>query len=181
MTRLPHRPLLRWVLPVALIAAATHLAVIFAVPRVVMRRVMNGVAAHAAPNTPYHAPPATAATRAIPLPSPDLLYSVCALDVSDGPVSVSVTPGAEYLSLAVFDANTDNIFVTNDQQAGGQPISLLILGPASPDPAPRAGRQIVRLGTPSGLLLLRALAATPAQRAVAEAARQTLRCGKARA
>jgi len=166
----------RSLLPVLLIAAVVHAAAVWAVPRLVMHKVMQAIAAHGGPNTVYHAPPATAAARTIPLPSPDLLYSTCALDLAAGPVEVSVTPGPDYLSLAVFDAATDNSFVTNDENAHGQPIHLLIAGPATPDPSVPAGATLVRPDTARGLLLLRGLAATPELRARNDAARHSLVC-----
>lgn len=173
-----NRFLIRWVLPVCLIAVATHLAVVVAAPRFVMRRVLSTLAQRTPANTPYHPPQPVAGQRNVPLPSPDLLYSLCTLDLRGGPVAVSVTPGALYMSLAVFDAATDNVFVSNDQQAAGQPISLLIAGPGSAA-RPAAGQQLVRLASPTGLLLLRGLAATTAEQAQTDAARHTLACREA--
>jgi hypothetical protein len=111
----------------------------------------------------------------VPLPSPDLLYSSCVLDVSAGPVLVSVTPGAAYLSLAVFDARSDNVFVTDDGDSGGKPITVLVTGPGQAVAAP-AGAVLARLGSARGLLLLRGLAATPALAAVSDQARHSLSC-----
>ena len=170
------RVFLRVALPILLIAAAVHVAAVWAIPRLVMYRVLETVAARGGPNMVFHAPPATAASRAIPLPSPDLLYSTCALDLADGPVSVSVIPGQDYLSLAVFDAATDNVFVTNDAAVHGAPIRLLIVGPATPTVEAPAGTVVVRLDTRRGLLLLRGLAATPELRARNDAVRRTLVC-----
>jgi uncharacterized membrane protein len=166
----------RYVLPLVLIAVAVHAGAVWAVPRLVMWKIMHDVTRAAGANTPYLPPRATALSRDIPLPSPDLLYGLCALDLSRGPVAVSVTPGPDYLSLAVFDAATDNVFVTNDQQAAGQPIRLLITGPGNSTPSIAADTRVVRLGTSSGLLLLRALAATPALLERNEVARHSLRC-----
>jgi uncharacterized membrane protein len=167
---------LRFVLPVLFVAVVVHVALVWAVPRLVMYKVMQGAARLGGANMVYHAEPATGAVRTIPLPSPDLLYSICELDVSAGPVEISVTPGPDYLSLAVFDAATDNVFVTNDQQAGGKPIHLLVAHAGAVMPAVPAGVTLVRMNTPRGLLLLRALAATPALKARNDAARHTLTC-----
>jgi uncharacterized membrane protein len=170
------RLLLRWVLPVLAVAVVAHLATVLAVPRVVMMVAMGRVA-QAAPGGPLHAPPIDAAARLVPLPSPDLLYSSCVLDVSGGPELVSVTPGAAYLSVAVFDARSDNVFVTDDHDAGGKAIAVLVTGPGDPAVAP-AGVAVARLGSARGLVLVRGLAATPAQAAISEQARHTLACRK---
>jgi len=173
----------RWVLrilvPVLLIAGVVHVAAVWAVPWVVMHYVLRGVARRAPINVVFHAPQLTARDRAIPLPSPDLLYSACVLDLAAGPIAASVQPGGDYLSLAVFDAVTDNVFVTNDQ-AAAQPIRLLIVGPDATAPTVPAGTKLVRVPTQKALLLLRALGATPKLLKRNETARRTLRCEEAR-
>jgi uncharacterized membrane protein len=169
------RVLLRWVVPVLAVAVLAHVATVLAVPRVVMMVVMRKLEAVAPVNAPVHAPPVDAAARLVPLPSPDLLYSSCVLDVSGGPVLVSVKPGAAYLSLALFDARSDNVFVTDDHDSGGKPISVLVTGPGQSGAGP-AGAVVARLDSARGLLLLRGLAATPSLAAVSEQARHSLSC-----
>jgi uncharacterized membrane protein len=173
------RWLVQILLPVLLIAGVVHMAAVWAVPRVVMHYVLRGAARRAPVNAVFHAPQVTARDRAIPLPSPDLLYSTCVLNLSAGPMAVSVQPGADYLSLAVFDAATDNVFVTNDRAAGG-PIRLLIVGPDATAPNVPAGATLVRVPTQKGFLLLRALGATAELRQRNEVARRSLRCEEAR-
>jgi uncharacterized membrane protein len=173
------RRVLRILVPVLLIAGVVHVAAVWAVPRVVMHYVLRGAARRASINAAFHAPPVTARDRAIPLPSPDLLYSTCVLNLAAGPMAVSVQPGSDYLSLAVFDAATDSVFVTNDQAAAG-PIRLLIVGPGATAPTVPAGAKLVRVPTQRALLLLRALGATPELRQRNEAARRTLRCEEVR-
>ena len=163
------------VLAALALAVAVHVATVLAVPRAVMHVVTSRIAAMVSLNAPLHAPPVGAAEHAVPLPSPDLLYSSCVLDVSNRPVEISVTPGAAYLSLAVFDMRSDNVFVTNDQAAGGKSIRLLIAGPGQAPVAP-SGEVLVRLGSSRGLLLLRGLAATPELARISEQARRTLSC-----
>jgi uncharacterized membrane protein len=157
------------------VAAAAHIGTVLAVPRLVMHIVTGRMAALAGVNTPLHMKPVSAVERAVPLPSPDLLYSSCVLDASRGPVAVSVTPGNAYLSLAVFDMRSDNIFVSNDQAAAGQPIRLLVAAPGQAANAP-PGVRVVRLGSSKGLLLLRGLAATPELARISDQARHTLSC-----
>jgi len=163
----------RTIAAILLFAYAAHAATIWAAPRLVMAFVMHRLAAQSGVNRVVHAHALTASDRFIPLPSPDLLYSRCVLDVSRGPVDVSVTAAGGYLSLAVFDGNTDNVFVTHDNGQPGQIIRFTVAGPNDPTPTSQA---IVRLRSTRGLLLLRALAATPALAATAETARQSLRC-----
>ena len=165
------RHLLRTVLPILVIAALVHIAAIWATPRIVMHLVLRAAAAR---QNPFHAPKPTAADRKIPLPSPDLLYSTCALNLANGPILASVNPGPDYLSLAIFNAATDNVFVANDQTTPNHAIRLLITNTPAPNPPPDT--TIVQLGTTKGLLLLRALAATQDLQTRNEAARKTLTC-----
>lgn len=172
------RGILRLLPPTLLVAALVHLATVWAAPKLVMHLVMDGAASHAGLNHPQHAPKTSAATRFVPLPSPDLLYSTCVIDVSHGAVDVSVTPGDTYLSLSVFDSDTNNVFVASDRTSGGKPIRLRILPPQGDAPVPDGVMGVHVPGT-RALLLLRALASTPELAAKSEAARQTLSCAPA--
>lgn len=159
------------VLPIAVV---THVAAVWAVPRVIMHMVVTRSAEAAGGfDRAYHPPPIDDKARWVVLPSPDLRYSICALDLADGPVEVTATPPDSYFSLSVFDAATDNVAVVSNGTTGSGPIHLVIAQEAVPVPA---GAHLVTMATTRGLLLLRALAATPEQAAVAEAARRTLDC-----
>ncbi len=88
-------------------------------------------------------------------PSPDLVYSSCAYDLSDGPILLSVTPvPGRYSSLSIFDARTDVIFVRNDLQAKGKPYRLYL---ARDDQKVPAGAEVVRVNYDRGIALIRVL------------------------
>jgi uncharacterized membrane protein len=184
----------RWLLRAAVvlaIAALTHLLVLWALPLVVMQRVLDGVAAD-----PDHfrsgvmLPPRSDHTqRRIVLPSPDLLYALCRYDVTDRPLRVRASPaspaspapaapGGGYWSVALYAANTDNFYVLNDLQAAGRPADLVIVAPGSGpvNAAPTAA--VVRSPSARGLVLMRVLIAGDGAAALeaAESARRTLRC-----
>ncbi len=174
MSRLPRR-----LLPWLLVAAAVHLLAVWALPRVIMWR----LSATAAPQekAAVYLPPMTDHTqRRIVMPSPDLLYATCALDVSERPLRISAdlrTPG--YSSIALYASNSDNYFVLNDRQAVGAPVDLVLIGPQAYAQAPviPPGTRTVTAPSSKGLLLMRVLVADyAAQKEVVEAARRTLRC-----
>jgi len=77
----------------------------------------------------YHQPRVTAASRFVVRPSPDLLYSVCAYDVSKAPLLISASVPDTYWSLSFFASNTDNFFVVNDQEVKASPVDILLVGP----------------------------------------------------
>ena len=98
---------------------------------------------------------ATDKARAIVRPSPDLAYSSCPFDVSNGPVLVDVEPvPSPYWSLSVFDARTDVAFVRNNIDANGQPIRIAIALAGQPVPD---GMQSVRVKNSTGIALIRIL------------------------
>jgi uncharacterized membrane protein len=169
---------LRYGLPTLVVAGLVHVGVIWATPRLVMRTVMRGAAATTGVNAAYFPPRSDERSRTIPLPSPDLLYATCVLDVSRGPVLATVLPGHDYLSLAVFDAASDNVFVSNDQRDPGLPIRLVVLRRGATPPKVPKDVAVVYIGTTRGLLLLRALAATPELASRNDLARHTLGCAR---
>lgn len=169
------RPWLRWLLTVAVVAVATHAVALWLVPRVVMQRALNVVTA---PGRVLKPPLADATARRIVLPSPDLLYATCPLDLSGRPLRVHARLQAPaYASVALYAANSDNVYVVNDRQLAGAALDLWLVGPGGPAAPAPAGSTLVRLPTSRGLLLMRVLVTNPAvDAAAAEAVRDTLRC-----
>lgn len=162
------------------LAALTHLVVVWAVPRVVMWRLaVNAPAELKQPGAVYLPPLTDHHQRRVVMPSPDLLYASCAFDVSTRPLRIRADPKTRsYWSIALYASQSDNFFVVNDVQAAGQPVDLVLVGPgAVASPALPAGARAVQAPTRRGLLLMRVLVSDPVRElAAAEAARRTLRC-----
>lgn len=170
---------LRRVLAWLLVAAAVHLLAVWALPRVIMWRLSK--TATAQDDARVYLPPVTDHTqRRVVMPSPDLLYAACTLDLSRRPMRIRAdlrTPG--YSSIALYASNSDNFYVLNDQQAGNAPVDLVLIGPAPYAQAPAIpdGARTVPAPSATGLLLMRVLVAgQPSHDQAAEAARRTLRC-----
>lgn len=165
-------------LMVILIAAAVHVLAIWALPRLIMYRVMHGPMAVSIDgwNKPYSPPLANASSRTIVAPNPDLLYALCLIDLRKGAVHISADPQlASYWSIALYASNSDNFFVLNDKAAGGKPVSLWLTSEKAGIP-PTGAQTIV---SPSGtvLLLMRVLVNNAAQNfEKLDAARKTLNC-----
>ena len=164
---------------VALAAAAIgYVATIAATPRVLMTLATNRLAKPAGVNLFLHAPLADAASRVIVRPSPDLAYSSCVVDVSNGPVAVTAASiPARYWSLSIFDRDTDVAFVRNNQETSGQPIVVVV---ARTDQKTPPGATVVRLKGDRGVALIRALVEGAASFAAIDAARRGSTCGVAR-
>jgi uncharacterized membrane protein len=166
-------------------AVVVHLLAVWAVPYLIMHALMQGalVQNKVTHNQAAFPPPVNAKVKTVVMPSPDLLYSVCAYDLTDGPVRISANPQlTSYWSLALYSANSDNFFVINDRQAAHQPVDLWLVADHAdqPPPAPANGSQIVRSPSTKGFLLMRVLTADyEAEKSIVEPARRTLVCRKA--
>lgn len=174
MRRLPWRRLAG----LMALAVAVHLLAVWAAPRLIMQRVMSQLALPAGEQAVL--PPMTDhLQRRIVMPSPDLLYALCPIDLSTGPMRVRADPqtAGGYWSIALYADNSDNVFVLNDRAAAGHPVDLLLQAPGTPAMAAPPGLQVVNLTSPRGLLLMRVLVGDRQRDLVtAEVARRSLRC-----
>jgi len=174
----------RHLLPGLAVALGVHLATVWAYPRVVMAM----LARQAPPpsntadpgNRVYLPPPTDHLQRRIVMPSPDLLYATCAVDLRDGPWRVTAEPKLDrYWSIAFYGANSDNWFVLNDWRTAGAPVDLLLLAPGGTAPPGEKARVLVAPQSRVLLLMRLLVAGDPASLQAAEAARRTLRCAPA--
>lgn len=107
-------------------------------------------------------------------PSPDLAYSSCPYDLSNGPIAIDVTPvPGRYSSLSIFDAATDVIFVRNDVEAAGKPYRIVV---ARDGQAVPAGAEVVRTTHDRGIALIRLLLKDPSEIGGLDAARRQSSC-----
>lgn len=165
---------LGWLLGVLIGAALVQVAAVAALPRAIMSRVLGVLTAQAGENAFVHPPLATAESRAIVRPSPDLAYSSAVFDVSERPLHVVVPLTAPYTSLSGFAANTDNFFALNDRTAGGDPIDVVLVGPSTPR-AGLEGQRLVESPSDRGVLLVRRVVPSAEAFAAIDAARQRTR------
>lgn len=154
--------ILTFIVGTAIVAGAVHVAVVWALPRVIMTKVMSAVAGDAKANEFVEQPLATSAARRVVRPSPDLAYSICILDLSKGPVRVQVPLTEPYTSVALYSSATDNFYVRNDREAAGKELDVVILpkGASAPVNVP-AGADVVTAPTASGLVLVRRVVESP--------------------
>jgi uncharacterized membrane protein len=155
-------------------AALVHLAAVALLPYAIMGRVLAGLAGQAGENVFVHPPLATAESRAIVRPSPDLAYSSAVFDVSERPLRIEVPLTAPYTSLSGFAANTDNFFAVNDQSAGASRIDVVLVGPSTPR-AGLEGRRVIESPSDRGVLLVRRVVPSAGAFAAIDATRQDAR------
>ena len=146
-----------WALFTVALAVAIHWALVRNAPEYIMSRAMSKMGARGA-NTISHVERATAASRTVVKPSPDLLYSHCVFDLSRAPLKVTTAaPAGTYSSVAFYAANTDNFYALNDTKTGGQPVTIVLLGQGQSVPPQPEDTIIVGAPTPKGLVLFRTL------------------------
>ena len=139
------------------LAAAFHVLTVMAFPRAIMVALSwKGKDLGRSSNVLYHQPRVTADSRVVVRPSPDLLYSVCAYDVSKAPLRISASVPDTYWSLSFFASNTDNFFVINDREVQANPADILLVGPAMSYKNP-GNAQVVTSPSSRGVALIRIL------------------------
>ncbi|MBV9467739.1 MAG: DUF1254 domain-containing protein, partial [Abitibacteriaceae bacterium] len=110
-------------------------------------------------NTLHHAHQPTPQDREVPMPSPDLIYSAGAYDVTQHPLHITAPLTGSYLSLSLYADNMDNFFVQNDRQVQHHQFDVIVVGPG--DPLPHAtGSLVVRAPSATGIILFRCFAGT---------------------
>lgn len=167
----------RWVLPLLVGAGAAfgayHAALVHT-PRFLMGAAVSRIAAGGM-NRMTHAPIATDRSRAIVRPSPDLAYSSCPFDLSNGPVEVTIPPiPSPYWSLSVFNARTDVALVRNNRDTGGRGMRVVIANRGQPT---MPGAPVLLVDGHRGIALLRVLVEDRAAFAPIDAARRGATCG----
>lgn len=167
----------QWIGPAALAllagAAGWHAALALSTYGL-MEGAIRRVSVGGGTNVMRHGALATPENQPIVRPSPDLAYSSCPYDLSDGPVEVSVTPvPGRYSSLSIFDARTDVVFVRNDRQAKEAPYKVVIARDGQRVPT---GAEVVRVQYDRGIALVRLLLNDPAEIKALDGVRRQSTC-----
>ena len=160
------KPWQRWLAVGLTVAVLTHLLTVWALPRLIMREAMARITdetatqarAQGAPQAAtgvYLPPPTDHTQRRIVMPSPDLLYATCTLDLSKGPMRVTAEVAhPRYWSVALYGANSDNFFVVNERSAAAQRLDLWVVPPGADRSAMNAERGSTVVDAPSRKVLL---------------------------
>jgi uncharacterized membrane protein len=144
------------------------------VPDALMHLAVGRISKAGGPNHFAHAPLATAASRAIVRPSPDLAYSSCPFDLSKGPLLIDAVPVlAPYWSLSIFDRHTNVVLVRNGMKASYKPFRIAVLAAGQSAPA---GYEAVHVDGTSGIALIRILIDDHARFPVIDQERRATRC-----
>ena len=164
---------IKWGVPALVLSAALHLLIVATLPYAIM--LVLKLSTDHTPNTIFHNPPVTADSREVVRPSPDLLYSGCPFNLSDGPLRVTAPVSETYYSVSAFAENTDNFFAINDRQMKGQPLRLVVVGPGQQYQA-KAGERVVQSPTTLGTMIFRMLITDRKKLAALQAVQRKANC-----
>ena len=143
---------LLWVLAAA---SLVHVAAVQMLPRVVVHVVHRRLRQAEGVNHIHHAQLPDSTWHTIVMPSPDLLYSACAYDVSSRPLLVTAEVPQSYWSVSAFADDTDNFFVQNDRTADRGHVRVVFsLQAGFKDPG---GGVVVKVPSSTGIILFRQL------------------------
>lgn len=165
-----------WIAGTLVLALMFHLAAVLSFPHVVMDLVHQGISKQAGgANIMVYPPRPDASSRGVVRPSPDILYSSCAFDLTQGPVKISSPVPESYWSISLYASNTDNFFTVNDSQTRGGSAAVILQTEDQNPPAPN-GIPVVISPTPKGVALIRALIVSDAALPEVEAAVKQATC-----
>ena len=144
--------MLKWFSLVGLIAFVVHMTMLLLTPYLIMAA-LNYTVGNEGYGKLLISEQAVHGKDRVVRSSPDLLYSICAFKMSEGPLKISAPAIDSYMSVSMFAHNTDNFFSINDQQSlNGFNIVL-----AKPGQLSNLADDItlVESDTPYGVILLR--------------------------
>ena len=156
----------------AVLAAVTHILIIFAVPRIGAQHVleMNG----SEDGFVDVGDPSLFATR-----DPTMLHRVCGIDLREGPVRVSASVPSGYWSVSVHDGMGLSFTVLNDRAAQDGRLDVVLATRRQEralEASERETATIVRLPPVEGYVLLRAIVDRPSRRRAIAAALSEATC-----
>lgn len=150
-----------------LLGGVVHLVSVLALPRIATQDAYSRLA----PLTKLNAvtPLALATPNDAPMPfmDPAFAMAVCRYDLSGGPIKLTVPVSQAYTSVSFYTRNDVAYYAINDRSAGRRVIELDLMTEAQHAELPEdedvtaADRLIIDSPTPTGLIVLKALAPEP--------------------
>lgn len=158
-----------WIAAALLLGGIVHLATVLILPRSAPQDAFTRLAPLTEANkvTLLSAPSPEGAP--IPFMDPAFASAVCRYDLAAGPLKLQMPVSQAYTSVSFYSRQGIAYYAINDRAAGRRTIELELMTPQQRAQVPEdeevtaADRLIVESPTPTGLILLRALAPEPGQ------------------
>jgi uncharacterized membrane protein len=160
-----------------------HLVSVLALPRIATQDAYSRLTPMTKLNGVTQLPLADPNTSPMPFMDPAFALAICRYDLSSGPIKLTVPVSQAYTSLSFYTRNELAYYAINDRSAGKKVIELDLMTEAQHSALPEdeevtaADRLIIDSPTPTGLILMKALAAEPGLMPQAQATLQAATCG----
>jgi len=157
------------------LAVIAHVAVVKLEPYYFMRGAINRNIVKGGINKWFEAPRVTSASRTVVHPSPELAYSACVFDLSNGPVHLRVQPMDEYWSLSLYAADAENFHAWN-YRTSPQGVDIWLVGSQAVERQAPPGVAVVSSPSNRGLAFIRRHVVDDASWGLIAQARKLDRC-----
>src|SRR6201990_982821 len=149
------------------LGAIVHLVSVLALPRIATQDAYSRLAPITKLNAVSSLPQPDPSTAPLPFMDPAFAVAVCRYDLSGGPIKLTVSLSQAYTSVSFYTRNELAYYAINDRSAGRKVIELDLMTEAQHAALPEdedvtaADRLIIDSPSPTGLIVLKALAAEP--------------------
>jgi len=173
---------LMWLLGGIVLGGMVHLVTVLALPATATRDAYSRLAPLTPVNTVVPLPEPVPANALLPFTDPAFATAVCRYDLTAAPLKLTAPVSQAYTAVSFYTRKGIAYYAINDRAAGRRVIELDLMTPAQHADIPEeedvtaADRLIVESPTPTGLILLKALAPEPGQMASARRALAAARC-----
>lgn len=166
-----------------LLGGVVHLVSVLALPRIATQDAYSRLTPMTALNAVTPLPLADPNTSPMPFMDPAFAVAICRYDLADGPLKLTVPVSQAYTSVSFYTRNEIAYYAINDRSAGKRVIELDLMTEAQHGDLPEdeeitaADRLIIDSPTPTGLIVLKALAPEPGLMPQAQASLAAAKCG----
>jgi uncharacterized membrane protein len=150
-----------------LLGGVVHLVAVLALPRIATQDAYSRLTPMTKLNAVTPLPAAEPGNTPMPFMDPAFAVAICRYDLSDGPIKLTVPVSQAYTSVSFYTRNEVAYYAINDRSAGRRVIELDLMTEAQHAELPEeedvtsADRLIIDSPTPTGLIVMKALAAEP--------------------
>lgn len=164
------------------LGGVVHLVSVLTLPMVATQDAYSRLSPITAVNAVTQLPDVDPKNSPIPFQDPAFASAICRYDLSGGSIKLRVPVSPSYTSVSFYTRDDIAYYAINDRSAGRRIIELDLMTSAQKAELPEeedvtaADRLIVESPTPTGLILLKALAAEPDMMAQARASLAAATC-----
>lgn len=165
-----------------LLGLIVHLVAVLALPRIATQDAYSRLSPITKLNAVTALPLADPGNAPMPFMDPAFATAICRYDLSSGPIKLAVPVSQAYTSVSFYTRNEVAYYAINDRSAGRKVIELDLMTEEQHAQLPEeedvtsADRLIIDSPTPTGLIVLKALAPEPGLMAQAQASLAASSC-----